>query len=176
VHAEPGRGGVPHPALALIISPKADSYYRYGGLKGTKGFGRVKPRTIDYGGDPTGLVCRIDWHSWGGRVARGSGVGWYVSGNQSVGQGHPAKASKVASKLGKWTGRPAYHRLKGVDPGREQDLLWVARVFSWMSRIARSTETLRRAGLTGHVDRRSARRRRRAAVSLTVPPAGRFRS
>ena len=32
------------------------------------------------------------------------------------------------------------------------------------------------AGLTRHVDRRSARRRRRADVSLTVPSAGRFRS
>lgn len=42
---------------------------------GTKGFGRVKPREIFYGSDPTGLVCDIHWHSWGGRVARGTGVG-----------------------------------------------------------------------------------------------------
>ena len=94
-----------------IVSPKADPYYRYGGLRGTKGFGRVKPREIFYGGDPTGLVCDIHWHSWGGRVAHGTGVGWYISGHQSVGEGHGAIAIVIASKLGKWKGRPAYNRL-----------------------------------------------------------------
>ena len=112
---------VTSPAVALvataaaatqpIVSPKADPYYRYGGLKGTKGFGHVKPREIFYGGDPTGLVCDIHWHSWGGRVARGTGVGWYVSANQSVGEGHAAIATVIASKLGTWKGRPAYNRL-----------------------------------------------------------------
>jgi hypothetical protein len=46
-------------SIEPIVSPKADPYYRYGGLNGTKGFGRVKPREIYYGGDPTGLVCDI---------------------------------------------------------------------------------------------------------------------
>ncbi|HUO74095.1 MAG TPA: hypothetical protein VMU39_25200 [Solirubrobacteraceae bacterium] len=105
-----------------IISPKADPYYRYDGLRGTKGFGLVKPREIYYGGDPTGLVCDIHWHSWGGRVARGTGVGWYVSGNQSVGQGHAAIATVTASQLGTWKHRPAYNRLTWSFPkhGRER--------------------------------------------------------
>ena len=85
-------------ATEPIVSPKADPYFRFGGLKGTKGFGRIKPREIYYGGDPTGLVCRIHWHSWGRRVARGTGVGWYVSGNQSVAQGHAAIATVMARR------------------------------------------------------------------------------
>jgi hypothetical protein len=94
-----------------IVSPNADPYYRYSGLRGTKGFGQVKPREIFYGGDPTGLVCKIRWRSWGGPVARGTGVGWYVSGSQSVSQGHAAIATVTASKPGTWKGRPAYDRL-----------------------------------------------------------------
>ncbi len=50
-------------SIEPIVSPKADPYYQYGGLKGAKGFGRGKPRKIYYGGDPTGLVCVIHWHS-----------------------------------------------------------------------------------------------------------------
>lgn len=98
-------------ASTPIVSPKADPYYRYGGLRGTRGFGQVKPREIFYGGDPTGLVCEIHWSSWGGRIARGTGIGWYVSGRQSVAQGHHAVATVVATNLGTWRGRPAYNRL-----------------------------------------------------------------
>jgi hypothetical protein len=108
-------------AVQPIVSPKADPYYRFGGLKGTKGFGQVKPREIFYGGDPTGLVCDIHWHSWGGRVARGTGVGWYVSAKESVAQGHAAIATVVASRLGKWKGRPAYNRLTWSFPNRGRD-------------------------------------------------------
>jgi hypothetical protein len=108
-------------AIEPIVSPKADPYYRYGGLKGAKGFGRVKPREIYYGGDPTGLVCKIHWHTWGGRIARGTGVGWYVSGNQSVAQGHAATTAVKATKLGTWKGRPAYNRLTWSFPNHGRD-------------------------------------------------------
>jgi hypothetical protein len=100
---------------------EARPYYRYAGLKGTKGFGQVKPREIYYGGDPTGLVCKIHWHSWGGRVTRGTGVGWYISGNHSVAQGHAAIADVKATKLGTWTGRPAYNRLTWSFPNHGRD-------------------------------------------------------
>jgi hypothetical protein len=108
-------------AIEPIVSPRADPYYRYSGLKGTKGFGQVKPREIFYGGDPTGLVCDIHWHSWGGRVARGTGVGWYISANQSVAQGHAAIATVIASNLGTWNGRPAYNRLTWSFPNHGRD-------------------------------------------------------
>jgi hypothetical protein len=41
-------------ATEPIVSPKADPYYRFGGLKDTKGFGRVKPHEIYYGGTRPG--------------------------------------------------------------------------------------------------------------------------
>ena len=108
-------------ATEPIVSPKAYPYYRDGGLKGTKGFGQVKPREIYYGGDPTGLVCKIHWRSWGGQVARGTGIGWYISGNQSVAQGHAAVADVEAAKLGTWKGRPAYNRLTWSFPNYGRD-------------------------------------------------------
>ena len=97
-------------ATEPIVSPTADPYYHFN-FSGAKGFGQVKPREIFYGGDPTGLVCHIQWHTWGGPVARGTGVGWYVGNNQSVNEGHEAVAAVVASKLGKWMSRRAYDRL-----------------------------------------------------------------
>ena len=99
-------------ALAPVVSPKADPYYSQpNGMRNTKGFGKVKPSTIFYGGDPTGLVCDIHWYRWGGTVARGVGIALYVGRNQSVAQGHSAKVNVVASQLGTWDGRPAYDRL-----------------------------------------------------------------
>jgi hypothetical protein len=100
-------------ALVPIVSPRSDPYYSQpNGLRNTKGFGEVKPRTIFYGGDPTGLVCSIHWYQWGGPVARGVGKALYVGRSQSVAQGHSAKVNVVASRLGTWNGRPAYDQLK----------------------------------------------------------------
>ena len=94
-----------------ILGPKAYPYLKYTGLKGTKGFGQVKPHEIYYGGDPTGLVCHIHWNSWGGRVARGTGIGWYVGPRQSVNEGHSTAVNITASRLGTWHGRAAYNHL-----------------------------------------------------------------
>jgi hypothetical protein len=110
-------------ARAPIVSPRADPYHSQpGGMRGTKGFGKVRPRTIFYGGDPTGLVCDIHWYRWGGSVARGVGTALYVGRNQSVAQGHPAKVNVVAARLGSWRGRPAYNSLKWffTDSGRDR--------------------------------------------------------
>ena len=55
------------------VGRQIEAYPYYNdGLKGTKGFGQVKPRTIFYGGDPTGLVCYIHWRNWGAPTALGS--------------------------------------------------------------------------------------------------------
>ncbi len=49
------------------------------------GFGHVRPRTVSYGGDPTSLVVRVKWSSWGGARAVGHGTadwvwpGWCVA-------------------------------------------------------------------------------------------------
>jgi hypothetical protein len=42
------------------------------------GLGKVRPRRIDFGGDPTSFVKRITWHSWGGLRARGTGRAVWV--------------------------------------------------------------------------------------------------
>ena len=37
------------------------------------GFGTARPRVIDNGGVPSGVIHNIRWSSWGGRIARGTG-------------------------------------------------------------------------------------------------------
>lgn len=103
-------------AATPIVSPTADPYYPE--MQNTVGFGHVKPSEIFYGGDPTGLVCNIVWTSWGGSTARATGTGWYISGNESVAQGHFARANVVASRLGTWRGRRAYRTLTWSFPNR----------------------------------------------------------
>src|SRR5262249_49800113 len=46
-----------------------------------------------------------------------------------------------------WPVGSCFWRRAGVDPGGEGDVLWVARVSWWVSRIAPSTETHHRRGL-----------------------------
>jgi hypothetical protein len=82
-----------------------------------KGFGQVKPRTIFLGGDPTGLVCRIHWLSWGGEFAVGNGIGWYINSHESVAEGHAAPAVVVLYRLGTWEGRSAYKAWTWYYPG-----------------------------------------------------------
>jgi hypothetical protein len=104
-----------------IVSPRADPYFGHGSMSGTKGFGQSRPREIYYGGDPTGAVCSIHWHSWGGRIARGTGIGFYVGPHQIVAQGHFAVTHVIASKLGTWHGRRAYNRLDWSFPDHGRD-------------------------------------------------------
>jgi hypothetical protein len=42
------------------------------------GFGHVRPRKIDYGGDPTSFVSNVKWRSWGGSRAVGHGSAVWV--------------------------------------------------------------------------------------------------
>lgn len=72
------------------------------------GFGQVRPSEIYLGGDPTGLVCRIHWLSWGGQLAVGDGTGWYINSHQAVSQGKAAPVVVVLYYLGTWRDRPAY--------------------------------------------------------------------
>jgi hypothetical protein len=96
---------------APIVGGPADPYFKFGGLRGTRGFGQVKPREIFYGGDESGLVCHIRWKTWGGATAVGYGDGWYVGSHQSTSQGHQAVAILNASHLGTWRGKSAYLKL-----------------------------------------------------------------
>ena len=99
VFAVAGTGIAAGTAVPILTGPNAFN---------AKGFGQVKPRTIFLGGDPTGLVCRIHWLTWGGALAVGTGVGWTINSHESVAEGAPALAVVVLSRLGTWHGRPAY--------------------------------------------------------------------
>jgi hypothetical protein len=74
-----------------------------------KGFGQVQPPRGYLGGDPTGDVTRVHWHTWGAAKATGFGVGWCPG--RSVAQGHSCTVSLHAYDLGRCHGRPAYRTL-----------------------------------------------------------------
>lgn len=57
------------PAAQVVLGSKA---FGVGG--DGEGFGGAHPRRIFNGGDPSGLVTKITWTSWGGGVATGHGL------------------------------------------------------------------------------------------------------
>lgn len=74
-----------------------------------RGFGVVKPRAIDLGGDPTGMVSHLRWQHWGRRRAMGFGRGWCAG--RSVASGHPCPASLHLYDLTRCHGRRAYRMM-----------------------------------------------------------------
>lgn len=89
------------PTLGLVWGPG-----------GQQGYGTVRPETVFNGGDPTGLVQHINWYSWGGATAVGTGTAEYVAPGQSVAQGTAQPASIVAFDLGTCGGHPAYRAIE----------------------------------------------------------------
>jgi hypothetical protein len=105
-------------AFAAIASPVLGWKHAF---QGGAGFGSVKPRTVDLGGDPTGVVSSITWQHWGTAQAVGVGRGWCPG--QSVASGHACRASLHLSRLGTCHGRRAYINLGFFfKPGRS----WIA--------------------------------------------------
>lgn len=80
------------------------------------GYGRSRPSRIFNGGDPTGLVTRIHWTSWGGARAIGTGTSDYVGPTQSVATGTQESARVVAFHLGSCHGRRAYDAIEWYFP------------------------------------------------------------
>ncbi len=85
----------------------------------TEGFGRVRPRVVSYGGDPTSLVVKVHWSSWGGARAVGHGnadwvwPGWCVAcGSVNL------PATVVAFGLRTCNGHPAYSHVEWYFPSR----------------------------------------------------------
>jgi len=85
----------------------------------TEGFGRVRPRTVSFGGDPTSLVVGVRWSSWGGARAVGHGTadwvwpGWCVAcGSTSL------PATVVAFGLRTCDGHSAYSHVEWYFPSR----------------------------------------------------------
>ena len=84
------------------------------------GFGAVKPSRIFNGGDPTGLVTKITWQSWGGATATGTGTATYVAGNEPVAAGTQEPATVVAFKLGTCSGKLMYQAVEWYFPQHGQ--------------------------------------------------------
>jgi hypothetical protein len=74
-----------------------------------KGFGKVKPRIVYLGGDPTGYVSKLRWTRWGRAMAIGHGQGWCAG--ESVAQGYYCKASLHVYDLGSCHGHRAYRMI-----------------------------------------------------------------
>ncbi len=76
------------------------------------GFGQVKPTRIFNGGDPTGLVTRVVWKSWGGARALATGESDYVAPTQSVATGTEEPVTVVAFDLGSCDGKLMYRAVE----------------------------------------------------------------
>lgn len=85
-----------------------------------QGFGQVKPAKIFNGGDPTGLVTKITWSSWGGAQAVGAGMSDYVGPGQSVATGKQKPVTVIAFKLGTCHGTLMYKAVEWYFPKEGQ--------------------------------------------------------
>lgn len=85
-----------------------------------KGYGHSKPATIFNGGDPTGLLTHIQWQSWGGSRAIGTGTAEYVGPHQIVAEGTSQQAKIVLFKLGSCKGKRAYDAIEWYFPQHGQ--------------------------------------------------------
>jgi hypothetical protein len=86
----------------------------------SEGFGEVRPATVFNGGDPTGLVTKISWSSWGSSTATGTGLSDYVGPNQAVAAGTQEKVTIVAFNLGTCSGKLMYQAVEWYFPQHGQ--------------------------------------------------------
>jgi len=84
------------------------------------GFGSAEPPKIFNGGDPTGLVSKIQWSGWGGQRVTGTGLAEYIGPGQSVATGRQARATVVAFHLGRCHGTLMYKAVEWFFPQHGQ--------------------------------------------------------
>jgi hypothetical protein len=117
--ATPTTPATPQPSATATTPPPT-----LGQLAGVfahgQGFGQVAPSTIFNGGDPTGLVKKITWQSWGAPEAIGNGRAEYVGPNQSVATGTIKTATVVAFHLGTCDGKLMYEAVEWYFPAEGQ--------------------------------------------------------
>ena len=85
-----------------------------------RGYGHVAPKTVDNGGDPTGVVGKIHWDGWGDAKTTGTGVGLWVGPHQIVADGTEESVKIVAFHLGTCHGRRAYNAIEWFFPQHGQ--------------------------------------------------------
>ncbi len=85
-------------------------------LPDSEGLGLVAPSGIFLGGDPTGAVGDIQWGSWGGSQAVGTGAADYEAPGEAVYQSTPQAAVIVAYDLGTCSGLLMYQMVSWYFP------------------------------------------------------------
>ena len=77
-----------------------------------KGFGKVSPRHLFNGGDPSGEVAKLTWSHWGEPTATGRGVTWLLRPEGGY-YARPGRIELRAEQLGTCPdGTTAYTRLE----------------------------------------------------------------
>lgn len=85
-----------------------------------QGYSEVRPTTVDNGGDPTGLVEQIEWESWGGDRAVGTGISTVVRDpSAGVAGSSPEDVLIVAFDLGDCHGTRAYRAVAWYPPAQD---------------------------------------------------------
>jgi opacity protein-like surface antigen len=76
------------------------------------GWGTVRPKRLFNGGDPSGLIVRIHWRTWGARIAHGHGKNYIFKPGGGY-YGHPVTIRLRATDLTRCghSGQVAYHHL-----------------------------------------------------------------
>lgn len=87
---------------------------------GVQGYGQVEPQTISNNGDPTSIVTRITWSSWGGTSAHGSGVSTWVPPGQPTVSGIQEPVAVVVFKLGTCADKQSYNAVVWYFPQHGQ--------------------------------------------------------
>jgi hypothetical protein len=120
----PAAVGIAMAAFLLAVSAAPASSVATLGIKTTpngRGFGQVKPRRVDYGGDPTSFVSDVKWRSWGGARAVGHGKALWVWPGWCVACGGvELPATVVAFGLTTCQGHSAYAYVEWFFPSRGQ--------------------------------------------------------
>lgn len=85
----------------------------------TEGFGKVRPKIVDYGGDGQSLVVDVTWSSWGRARAVGHGqASWVWPGWCSACGSVNLRATVVAFDRGTCQGHPVYDQVEWYFPSR----------------------------------------------------------
>ena len=113
--SQAGAALAPAPAVHQPVLGRAS-----GNFSEATGLGKVRPRRIDFGGDPTSFVKRITWHSWGGLRARGTGRAVWVPPGQPTSNGRIQNATIVAFHRGMCHGTFMYKAVEWFFPQHHQ--------------------------------------------------------
>ena len=102
------------PTIGISSAPPVPLLGQSRGI--TKGYGSVRPTTIDNGGDPTGVVTDLSWTTWGGTRAVGTGMAYYDPPNVPVVNATKEQATVSAFDLGTCDGQYMYQAIEWYFP------------------------------------------------------------